>query len=378
MDKPCRLLSDAQIEYDIIPQDVFTEPERYKTALGKSLTINTQQYRVLVVPYSQYVTKVFTEAIQILLAAGFPVIFIDGLPEAFCDIKPYDTETTANPAFAGAKILGLDTLIPYFRDTGVNEISISPLNIRIRYLHYTHDDGVSFYYLVNEGDAAWNGVIRFPLTQPCAVYNAWDNQLENPGVQRKGDNTEMAVEIEPLKSLIVVFDETLPPEKNDKPSIQSSVTVPDEGIDLDEGWTRSVCDALEYPQFSEAKTIRLPDNLAGEKPDFAGFIRYERSVTLAAEQSAAPRILEITDAYEGVELFVNGVSAGIQIAPPFRYRIDHLVKTGVNTVTVDVATTLERQVPPSGFAAAIETPKPKAPMGITGHVTLAVIKEESK
>jgi hypothetical protein len=369
MDKPCHLLGDAQIDYDIIPQDVFAETERYKTVLGKSLAINTQNYRVLIVPYSAYVTKTFAEAVKILLAAGFPVIFIDGLPEAFCDILPHETTANLSRLFAGAVILGLDKLIPYLQDTGMNGISISPANNRIRYLHYIHDGGMSLYYLINEGDAIWNGSIRFPLTQPCAVYNAWDNQLENPHAQIKGGNTEMALEIEPLKSLVVVFDETLSPVKN------APMPLPDASIDLNEGWSRSVCGALDYPEFKEAKEISLPDNLAGEKPDFAGFIRYERR--FVAEQSAGIcQVLEITDAYEGVELFVNGVSAGIQIVPPFRYRIDTLVKPGVNTFTIDAATTLERQVKPSVFAEAMgmSAPGESAPLGITGKVKLSTTK----
>jgi hypothetical protein len=81
-------------------------------------------------------------------------------------------------------------------------------------------------------------------------------------------------------------------------------------------------------------------------------------------------VIEITDAHEGVELFVNGVSAGIQIVPPFRYRIDTFLKEGLNTFTIEVATTLERQVKPSGFAAIAGMSEPKNLLGITGQVIL--------
>lgn len=369
VEKPCRLLADAQIEYDTIPQDVFTETERYKTVLGKSLVVNTQEYRALVVPYSQYVTRAFAEAVQTLLAAGFPVIFIDGLPEAFCDINPNNNETTVSLVgpLTGAVILNFDKLVPYLRDSGIYEIAFSPKNNRLRYLRYIHNDGMQLYYVMNEGAAAWNGSIRFPLTKPCTVYNAWNNQLEAPDAQIKDDGTEITVEIEPLKSVIVIFDDIPPSMRIDKPLLKPS----GDGIILDEGWSRSICGAIEYPSFKDAKECTLPDTLADEKPEFAGFVRYERSITITGKQAAKPRkVIEITDAYEGVELFVNGVSAGIRIAPPFRYCIDDFVKEGVNTFTIDIATTLERQIKPSGFAAAMETAKPKAPLGITGQVKL--------
>jgi hypothetical protein len=370
MEKPCHLLADAQIEYDIIPQDVFAEKERYKTVLGKTLRVNTQEYRVLIVPYSQYVTKVFADAVCVLLAAGFPVIFIDALPEGFCDIAPHDAGTKTagiTEMFIGAINLPLDNLIPYLRNIRVNEVSISPANNRIRYLHYIHDEGMSFYYLVNEGAAVWKGIIRIPLVQPCAVYDAWSNKLETVNAHVNGDSTEIAVEIEPLKSLAVVFDDTLLPVNSKKPPEKPQDCI----IDLNEGWTRSLCDAIEYPAFKEAGKVNLPDALAEEKPGFAGFARYERSVILSAEQAAKSRmILEITEAYEGVELFVNGISAGIQIAPPFRYDAVSLVKAGENFLVIEVATTLERQIEPSGLAAMMASSKPKAPTGITGKVTL--------
>ncbi|MDR2178652.1 MAG: hypothetical protein LBP20_11545 [Treponema sp.] len=369
MEKPCRLLGDTQIEYDIIPQDVFAERDRYKTVLGKTLRVNTQEYRVLIVPYSQYVTKVFAGAVHALLAAGFPVIFIDALPEGFCDSAPHDTGATAgmDEMFAGSRVLALDTLIPCLRDMCGHEMTISPADDRIRYLHYVHDDGMSIFYLVNEGAAVWKGVVNFSCTRPCAAYDAWNNRLEAVKAHVNGGGTEIAAEIEPLKSLIIVFDDALLPGDIGKPTVKPQGCI----IDLDGGWTRSVCDAIEYPLFKEAEKVNLPDRLAEEKPEFSGFVRYERPVILNAEAAAkSPLVLEITDAYEGIELFVNGVPAGIQIAPPFRYDIAPLVQAGENTIAIEAATTLERQIKPAGYAAMRASSRPKAPTGITGQVKL--------
>jgi hypothetical protein len=227
---------------------------------------------------------------------------------------------------------------------------------------------MSLYLFVNEGDAAWKGVVRIPLIQPCAVYDAWNNNLETTAAQINSGGTDIAVEIEPLKSFIVVFDNAL-----SSMALPSAARATPHGaeMNLNEGWTRSLCDAVEYPAFRDAKELNLPDALAGEQPGFAGFVRYERHVILNAEQTASPYIrLEIADAYEGVELFVNGVSAGIRIAPPFRYNISPLIKTGGNVFTIEVATTLERQIKPSGFAAMTTDSGSKAPTGITGEVRL--------
>ena len=91
---------------------------------------------------------------------------------------------------------------------------------------------------------------------------------------------------------------------------------------------------------------------------FSGFIRYETSFLFKRGHSIA---LEITDAYEGCEVFINGVSAGIQIIPPFVYEIAELCISGVNKLSIEIATSLERE---RGKV------KNASPTGITGKVYL--------
>ena len=87
--------------------------------------------------------------------------------------------------------------------------------------------------------------------------------------------------------------------------------------------------------------VNLPDHLAEEEPLFSGFVRYEK--TIACEKGEG-LLLEISEASEGVEVFVNGISAGIQIAAPYRYDLSSLVKAGENELRIEVATTLEREM----------------------------------
>ena len=73
------------------------------------------------------------------------------------------------------------------------------------------------------------------------------------------------------------------------------------------------------------------------------------------------KTLEVTDAYEGVEVFVNGHSLGIQVAAPFVYDLRGYTVDGNNHLTIEVATTLERE---NGNG------KDAAPTGILGDVAL--------
>ena len=82
------------------------------------------------------------------------------------------------------------------------------------------------------------------------------------------------------------------------------------------------------------------------------------------------QVLE-TKAAEGVEVFVNGVSAGIQIAAPYRYDLSGLMKEGKNELRIEVATTLEREMsqhPDPMLAMMGIKPVPTSESGITGMV----------
>lgn len=139
---------------------------------------------------------------------------------------------------------------------------------------------------------------------------------------------------------------------------------------MNRDWRRSVCKAIDYPAFAEAKRIDLPDTLADELPKFSGFVRYEREITLQKLPRQAQ--LVITDAHEGVEAFVNGKSLGIQIVPPFRFELTPHLKMGVNKLRIEVATTLEREnadLPDMPRLYMGLGPKqPACPTGISGSV----------
>lgn len=95
--------------------------------------------------------------------------------------------------------------------------------------------------------------------------------------------------------------------------------------------------------------------------------------------SLPPRaVLEITDAWEGMEVWVNGVSAGIQIVPVYRFEIARLLHRGTNWLAIEVATTLEREraAGKQGIIERLQLRKTKDPTGITGLVRLYAQAQE--
>jgi hypothetical protein len=360
--KPARLLTEHQIDFDILPQDVFLERERYQTEIGKTLRVNGNPYLVLIVPTAQFVTTAFACAIADMQESDFPVWFIDALPEGICDCLDSAQEHALLKKLQASKVVSLGNLIETLLVNQHQGLSIAPASHWIRSLHYRYTDGGELYFFVNEGTEVYRGTAQLLSTGPCYSYNAWDNHLEAINIEQEVDHTRVAVEIEPLKSLLIVFDSDGSAVVTTEP-----VKAAGERISLNDGWTRSICPGIAYPNFQQPKIVRLPDRLAQEQPKFSGFVRYERQFSLSKPTSV---VLEITDAQEGVEVFVNGQSVGIQIVPPFRFDISGLVKQGENTMWIEVATTLERQVGRRGLIGLLTAPKPSALSGITGDVNL--------
>lgn len=364
-DKAAHRLVDAQIDYDILPQDVFEDRAAYRTVISNNcFTVNTQSYRAFILPYSQFITSAAAEAVKELKQAGIPVFMVGGLPEGICK---------GDASLPELKCVSLEELVPELIRLQIPELNISPENNRIRYRHYVHDDGMEMFFFVNEGTETWSGKVQLPLGGKTYVYryDAWENHLSPADIS---GNT-LSLSIEPLHSEAVIFDPAAVMEDL-KPFLYEDLRDADRKQELafSSGWLRDICRSKAYPSFTGEKAIQLPDTLAQEEPEFSGFVRYRNQFEAKAGEKV---LLEISDACEGVEVFLNGQSLGIQIVPPFRYDLSQNLKDGRNSLSVEVSTTLEREN--SGIpdvTGQIRTPS--ALSGITGTVRLFGFDEYPK
>lgn len=359
MQKPARKLLDAQIDFDIIPMDVFRNREYYHTDLESEFRVNTQIYRALVIPYARFVSKYLVTAVGQLLKIGIPVIFIDGLPEGF-----YEGKGNIDSIKDRCLTVTLDQLTDSLRRKNVPEITLAPSDDRIRYLHYRKESDI--YYFINEGTEKYSGTVEIPQSGALYAYHAWDNVLEEVEKTETGGISRVAVELEPFQSLILVFDKT-EGRKLRKP-LTAAEKAGKEAV-FAGAWKRSICESIAYPDFGQEKMVSLPDSLAEDAPKFSGWVRYENKIRL---NGAARTVLTISDAYEGVEVFVNGASAGVQVVPTYRFDISGLVKEGDNEIVIEVSTTLERERAAKNQTMAEKLMRNKvlAPTGITGAVNV--------
>lgn len=355
------VLADAQIEYDYIPQDVFANPETFQLTVDKGmLKIHTQEYKVFLIPATQYVTKAFAEYVNKMEQAGILILFVDAYPTGICDIEDAFEIASLIANMEKCRIVKLDDIVPMLWEEKIADITIAPANNRIRYYHYEHKDGATVYLFVNEGTKVYKGRVELVDDRSCYIYNAWENCLE----EAEYDGMALSIELEPLKSRIVLFDTT--GTHMEEVAKYKKIAVKPEGnaVDFTGEWKRSICRSVEYPDFNAEKIISLPDTLEQEEPKFSGFVRYENTFDVSEYEKV---VLEISDAQEGVEVFVNTKNLGIQIVPPFLYDITQAVQPGKNRMVIEVATTLEREMgdKPNLFGQIEEV---TSRSGITGEV----------
>lgn len=282
------------------------------------------------------------------MAAGLPVFFVDRMPEAIAE-----TGEAVPEILGSASCVALDQLYEEVSKQVSSVPVLTPESNRIRLLHI-HGD-TELFFAVNEADAVYEGELELPAEGSCFLYDPWHNVCHNADIR----DGKLHLVLEPLKSVFIIF--------GDCDAVEEAVSYEGNATEL-VTWQRSICEGSRYPDFEEKKAVSLPDNVALEMSKFSGFVRYETNFPGKAGQEV---LLEISDASEGVEVFLNGRSLGIQIAPPFRYDLSAAVIEGENKLAIEVATTLERQTFPmlTGYRKLLAT-KPQSPTGLNGTVRL--------
>jgi hypothetical protein len=85
MNKPAQALLENQIDFDLVPADVFARPEKFNASFDGLLHINGETYRAMVVPYAEFLTRATAVFAVKAQQAGFLVLFIQGLPSGISD-----------------------------------------------------------------------------------------------------------------------------------------------------------------------------------------------------------------------------------------------------------------------------------------------------
>ena len=306
MDRLARELYDHQIDYLFLPLD---------------LAERAPEFDAVLIPPAEYWPK------QVLEISN--AIFIDRLPvNLICSER--------------CVVVRRDEIIGHLHKMGVQDAILRPADTRIRVLHYVN--GQDLYYFVNEGTNVWQGDVHVPVPGDCCLYDAWENTLLPADYDPSKEGTTLRLTVEPRKSAIVLFGRTGFADGGRRSRTGSDIASGSR-LDLTQ-FRRSRCKARNYPQFTGEREITLPDVTTREDRKFSGFVRYETDFEWTRETGTT---LVITGPAEGIEVFLNGKSAGLQIVPDYRFDLSGLLREGTNHLTIELATTLARDAASSSL-----------------------------
>ena len=369
MQKPARLLTEDQIDFDFVPVDMLNDLHSYNGKVeNNSLKINGEEFKCLVIPYSQYITKELASFIK--NSNGLEIIFVGGRPEGISNVADRKEDTELLEATKECKVVPLSDLVYELKTRGIYDIQLKKPFKDLTYYHYVKENNI--YMFQNESAyETFSGEIELSIGEYAIVYNGLENKFEKLPVRKENDKGTIYLELKPYESC-VVFESDQEHAVNFEKYIPFSAkqATCKNHIDLSSDWNYSLVKNKEYPNFGEVKKMEELLPISSENPSFTGIIRYEKTIEL--DETPKQGLLAFEYIYEAVEIWINDEYAGMKVCPPYVFEVANYLKKGSNTIRVEVATTLDRDRLKQPEPPFIVWHEPMDPTGMFGNVTLSI------
>ncbi len=375
VEKPCRVLTEHQISFDIVSRDYLKEAVFEEGCYR----INGHAFEVLILPAGKCLPGDLVPVLAQMAARNVRVIFLEELPSVIlgdCDDMLWEKVRAASAC------VSLEELGAYLGDC--RALATESVQRDLAVGEYVRDTK-HIYMLFNESvERTLSMDIRWPKGSVYR-YDAWTDTLLGDGSSR--------VELTPYESRIyIVSEEALAvPEGTSALSeglpalAKEASAVPEQktaaaqviadamggslrrkSVPLPEKWTVRFADSFAYPDFKEMIALDGPGFVQNVK----GFETKAGTAQFACElelPKVGYALLDLGNVYETAEVFVNGMSAGVKLCRPYVFDLTPLLKVGKNRLAIEVTNTLGTTV-----RDALSHYLPMEPFGIEGPVRLTV------
>ncbi len=358
-EKPMRELTQAQISALVLPADSLLQAQVKNGVLypvgGASSGIGIS---ALVISSSTWIPALAADAVIRAATNGVRVY-------CFGDILPRILETDGtNKAFPEGIIhmCSMGELATCLQSDGFSEISLSEPSPRLRYYHYVRKEAD---YLLFFNEAAYNSldteVTHTFETEGAFWYDPWLNEIMSC---EKGNTFHLT--LAPYELKILVLEHTQPDDNLPLPPRHTQELVLPE-----QGWTIELCEAGEKGFHSIPATALCDLTHPDCYPFFSGKMRYTLSFDWSAHAAANACAcanwiqLSLGKVYETASVSVNGVHAGVRVAPPYLFSVGRLLKPGRNQLEIIISNTLVHHMRDS-----LSMTMPLEPSGLIGPVSI--------
>ncbi|MFC3803691.1 glycosylhydrolase-like jelly roll fold domain-containing protein [Cohnella sp. GCM10012308] len=384
--KPVKMLMQRQIDCDVVPADVLVAGASVREG---RLHIHLEDYACLIVPYAEALPAALVRRIAELAGQGVAVRFAGGLPTRSSEGDDVSAELSLLAGHPYVKVVALDELAPGLIEDGYYDIRAEAYEPYLRSYRYLHDGLEVFMFFNEHPNRTIRTKVALPVEGDVYAYDAFLNRLTGLSVKginvngvNGGKGASLELVLEPYESVIVLHGSGLEaytaiPHPSAGAAISAisagsadsagSAGPTDTAIELRGEWTVSVADAGRYPHFTARGTLAELTNMSGPEalPRFSGTIRYETAFEWNESGVNETVQLDLGEAYETAEAWLNGERAGVRICPPYRMEATGLLRKGKNRLVVEVTNTLAKEQ--RDFLSAFAQQEPS---GLLGPVRL--------
>ena len=285
------LLMRQQLDFDVVDIDHLQMAGYANNAFS---VCKGEHFKVLVVPYCQWMPQ---ESQAVLLKLTFeqvPVVFFKEYPQNLCDELKARARLAKDEAQLLEKVLAI----------GVQDFKCEIPSPSLRVLHRSTDEE-DIYFLFNE---SLDSEVRTAFSVPVAARGEFYDPLQD-----KSYACDQQLLLAPEQSVFLRY-----------PKWRAAVTEPRWPISF-----KAVCDIEP-----------ICDNMPENPDEFAGVLYYHASCNVSPQPGSkywlrVPRDCQAT-------VFLNEIKLPPCFASPHRIEITSYLKDGENKIRLEVATTLLR------------------------------------
>ena len=354
---PGQVLQENQIDYELIPIDVLTDPDTYGTSVKDGmLVINDRKMQILLIPETKYLDERLADYLENASANGLKAAYINSVPESVVG-----KTGEADKKVPELQVLTLENLADMLKEQKMYDILVEKEERNLLYYHYRDREDIYFLFNTSLSETVQTDIL-IPEHTELIRWDAWKNEYFAVEQSTGAEGVKISLKLLPYESVILMTN-------HDGRRVESveSFSEQSEKIDISSGWTLQKVRSAEYPDFSEAVKQEILAPVSASDPGFSGIMRYENMINLSADGRKvifAPEYI-----YEVAEVFVNGKSAGKRITPSYEWDITEFCVRGENQIVVEVANTPTRDTlkNPGIFGPSREILEPS---GMFGNIVI--------
>ena len=309
-EKVTKVLTRAQIDFDILPEDRM---ELIEVDENGAMTLNGETYAALVVPRCATLPRWMLEKLG-KLSRKAKVIFADALPEHIAE--------GGSAAFYldHAHVVPIKKLSAWLRGAGCAQLKLSKELPLVRFYHVTRGEE-EIYLFANDNEWETADFTVKLQGKNHAIYDAVNNKLLRPAK----DEDRIRLEIAPGAMVTVVsgVNQEIPAwfyaEEGKETPVSAEYTI----SVLNHGKT-------DYEPFAVTNTLT---DITEKMPEFCGRIRYE--FTLHGASGTCVQ-LDLGQVGEAAELWINDRYVGFALTNPYIFDLTDQLENGENRLRVEV------------------------------------------